>query len=127
MKKAFFIIGLSLVVAACGGNKSGSGSSADSASTANKPAATAASGADLIAKSNCSTCHKEQEKLIGPAFADVAAKYKSGPDGIVDTLANKIIKGGSGVWGTVPMTGHPDISIDDARTIVKYILTIKKQ
>lgn len=150
MKKVFFVIGISLALAACGGNKSGNESSADSASAANKTATatnsdaaqdTAAShngtekaagtpsaaGAQLIAKYDCLTCHKEQEKLVGPAYADVAAKYKSAPSGIVDTLANKIIKGGSGNWGTVPMTPHPSVSMDDAKTMVQYILSLKKQ
>ena len=150
MKKVFIILGLTLTVAACGGNKSGGDSSADSTSAANKTAVasdanaaqdTAAShngtdkaggppsapGAKLIAGADCSTCHKEQEKIVGPAFADVAEKYKSGGDAIVDTLANKIIKGGSGHWGTVAMTPHTAISMDDAKTMVKYILSIKKQ
>ena len=148
MKKIFLVLGVSLMLAACGGKKSGNDSPADSTSAANKTAAStqsdadtsashngtdkaggtpAGKGAELISNSNCSTCHKEQEKVIGPAFADIAEKYKSSPSGIVDTLANKIIKGGSGVWGTTPMTGHPEISMDDARTIVKYILSVKKQ
>jgi cytochrome c len=150
MKKVFIVLGLSVVFASCGGNKSGNESSADSTNAANKTAVAtnsdaaqdtaashngtdkaagtpAAKGAQLIANSNCSTCHKEQEKLIGPAFADVAEKYKSAPSGIVDTLANKIIKGGSGNWGTVPMTGHPELSMDDAKTMVQYILSVKKQ
>jgi cytochrome c len=148
MKKTFIILSLSLAIAACGGNKSGNGSAADSTAAANKTAVatnsdaaqdTAAShngtekaggtpsaaGAQLIAKADCSTCHKEQEKLIGPAFADVAKKYTSSPAQI-DTLANKIIKGGSGNWGTVPMAPHPAISMDDARTMVQYILSLKK-
>ncbi len=146
MKKIFIICGLSLVIAACGNGKSGNGSSADSTAAANKTAVasnsdaaqdTAAShngtenaggtpsaaGAQLIAKSDCSTCHKEQEKLIGPAFVDVAEKYSSSD---VDTLADKIIKGGSGHWGTVPMSPHAAITADDARTMVKYILSLKK-
>jgi cytochrome c len=148
MKKLFVICGISLIIAACGGNKSGNGSTTDSTSAANKTATatssdaaqdTAAShdgsekaggtpsaaGAQLIAKSDCQTCHKEQEKLVGPAFIDVAKKYGSS-DAVVDTLANKIIKGGSGNWGTVPMSGHPSISVDDARSMVKYILSLKK-
>src|ERR1700743_3421052 len=147
MKKLFIICGLSLAIAACGGNKSG-GNSADSTSAANKTAVatnsdaaqdTAAShdgtekaggtpsaaGAQLIAKSDCSTCHKEQEKLIGPAFVDVAKKYTSS-DAVIDTLASKIINGGSGNWGTVPMSAHASITKDDARTMVKYILSLKK-
>ena len=148
MKKTFIILGLSLVVAACGNNKSGNGSTADSTSAANKTAVatssdaaqdTAAShngtekaggtpsapGAQLIASSDCSTCHKEQEKLVGPAFADIAKKYTSS-DAVIDTLASKIINGGSGNWGTVPMSAHASISKDDARTMVKYILSLKK-
>jgi cytochrome c len=146
MKKAFIVLGLSLVIAACGGKKSGNESEADSANASNKTAVatnsdadTAAShigtdkaggtpsapGAQLIAKSDCQTCHKEQEKLVGPAFVDVAKKYSSSP-GAIDTLANKIIKGGSGNWGTVPMAPHAAISMDDARTMVKYILSLKK-
>jgi cytochrome c len=150
MKKVFIVIGLSLIISACGGGKSGNDSAADSTSAANKTAATTQSdaandtasshngtdkaggtpstpGAQLIAKADCLGCHKEQEKLIGPAYADVAAKYKSAPAGIVDTLANKVIKGGTGVWGSTPMSPHPAISVDDARTMVKYILSIKKQ
>mgnify|MGYP001600729249 CR=1 FL=1 len=145
MKKTFIVLGLSLALAACGGNKSSSGS-ADSTSAANKTATatnsdasqdTAAShngtekaggtpsaaGAQLIAKSDCGTCHKEQEKLIGPAFADVAKKYSASD---VDSLADKIIKGGSGHWGTVPMSPHPTISMDDAKSMVNYILSLKK-
>ena len=138
MKKLFIVLSASLLLAACGG-KSGS-SSADSAATstaatgstgtaatASTGSTSAATGPDLIAKSDCSTCHKEQEKLVGPAFADVAAKYQSGGDAIVDTLAHKIINGGSGHWGNIPMAAHPGLSVDDAKTIVKYILTIKKK
>lgn len=149
MKKVFIVLGLSLVIAACGGNKSGNDSSADSTSAANKTAVasnsdaaqdTAAShdgtekaggtpsapGAQLIAKSDCLGCHKEQEKLIGPAYADVAQKYTSSP-AVIDTLANKIINGGKGNWGDVPMSAHASLSMDDARTMVKYILSLKKQ
>jgi cytochrome c len=150
MKKTFIILSLSLAIAACGGKKSSNDSAADSTAAANKTATatqsdaaqdTAAShngtdkaggtpsaaGAQLIAKSDCGTCHKEQEKIVGPAFAEVAEKYKGKGDAIVDTLSNKIIKGGSGNWGTTPMVGHASIPVDDARTMVKYILSLKKQ
>ncbi len=148
MKKLFLVLGVSLTIAACGGNKSGNDSAADSTSAANKTAATTQSdadtanshngtdkaggtpstpGAQLIAKADCLGCHKEQDKLIGPAYADVAAKYSPATPAIVDTLANKVIHGGSGHWGTVGMSPHPAISMDDARTMVKYILSLKKQ
>jgi cytochrome c len=148
MKKTFIIFGLSLVIAACGGGKTAT-NTADSTSAANKTATatqsdaaqdTAAShtgaektagtpsaaGAQLLAKADCLGCHKEQEKLIGPAYADVAKKYTSS-DAVIDTLVNKVIKGGKGNWGDVPMSGHPNLSKDDAKTMIKYILSIKKQ
>jgi len=64
--------------------------------------------------------------LQGPSYRDVANKYASLPDTIVTHLAGKIIKGGSGVWGEVPMTPHPALSEEDAKSMVKYILLLKK-
>ncbi len=78
-----------------------------------------------MAASDCFTCHKIDSKVIGPAYNDVAAKYPA-TEANIDTLANKIIKGGSGVWGTTPMSGHPAVSVEDAKTMVKYILSLKK-
>jgi cytochrome c len=148
MKKIFVLFGLSLLFAACGGNSSNTSTSTDSTAAANKTAVTSetsaaqdtmashngtektggtssAPGAQLIAKNDCKTCHKEQEKLIGPAFADIAKKYTSS-DAVVDTLANKIIKGGKGNWGEIPMTPHPTLALADAKTMVNYILSLKK-
>jgi len=82
-------------------------------------------GLELIAKSDCLTCHKVDEKLTGPSYRDVANKYASQAPGIVPTLAAKVIKGGSGVWGEVPMLPHATISQADAETMVKYILLLK--
>jgi cytochrome c len=81
-------------------------------------------GDSLIASSDCGTCHKPTEKLIGPAFADIAKKYEATSERI-DSLAGKIIKGGAGVWGEIPMTAHPDIKPSDAKEMVKYILSLK--
>jgi cytochrome c len=82
-------------------------------------------GLELIAKSDCLTCHKVDEKLTGPSYRDVANKYASQAPGIIATLADKIVKGGSGVWGEVPMLPHPTISPADAESMVKYILLLK--
>lgn len=79
----------------------------------------------LIGKSGCVTCHKIDEKLTGPAYTDVAKKYENTPAN-VDTLVNKVIKGGSGNWGTVPMLAHPDLPKEDIETMVKYILSLRK-
>ncbi len=82
-------------------------------------------GLELISKSDCLTCHKVDEKLTGPSYREVANKYASQAPGIIPELADKIVKGGSGVWGEVPMLPHPAISQADAEKMVKYILLLK--
>jgi len=84
-----------------------------------------AAGLDLIAKSDCLTCHKVDDKLTGPSYREVADKYAPEAPGIIPKLADKIIKGGTGVWGQIPMTAHPTVSEADAETMVKYILLLK--
>ena len=79
-------------------------------------------GKALIAKSDCLGCHKIDEKLVGPAYKAVAAKYTMAD---VDKLAAKVISGGAGNWGQVPMSPHPSLSKDDAKEMVKYILSLK--
>ncbi len=83
-------------------------------------------GLDLIGKSDCLTCHNVVDKLIGPSYKDVAAKYAGTSDTIVTHLANKIKAGGTGVWGETSMIPHPDLSQQDAEAMVKYILLLKK-
>lgn len=83
-------------------------------------------GLALVGKSDCLTCHKVNEASTGPAYADVAAKYPDAADTTITRLANTIIKGGSGIWGSVPMTPHPAISEEDAKQMVKYVLLLKK-
>ena len=126
MKKVFIVLGIAAVISACGGG--GKGGSSDSSATtppAERVIDATTAGGKLISASDCLTCHKVDTKVIGPAYAAVAAKYPA-TDATIDSLANKVIKGGSGVWGATPMTGHPAISVDDAKTMVKYILTLKK-
>jgi cytochrome c len=132
MKKVFGMLLIAAVFSACGGgSKSGSSDSAGTAAadtsavTAARTVDTTSAGGKLIAKNDCLTCHKVDTKVIGPAYADVAKKYTTS-DAVVDTLASKIIKGGKGNWGDVAMTPHAALSMDDAKTIVKYILTLKK-
>ncbi|HEY0054862.1 MAG TPA: c-type cytochrome [Pedobacter sp.] len=80
-------------------------------------------GAKLIAGSDCLACHKEKDKLVGPAYVEVAKKYKD-TEADINYLAGKVIKGGAGVWGQVPMSPHPALSESDAREMVKYILSL---
>jgi len=100
---------------------------APAATTPAAPAATAEKGKGeaLIAKSDCLACHSKTQKLVGPAYVNVAGKYPATEENI-DHLADKIIAGGQGVWGAIPMTPHPTLSKDDAKEMVKYILSLKK-
>jgi cytochrome c len=83
-------------------------------------------GLALVAKNKCMTCHAIDETITGPPYREVAKKYASYPDTIVNHLAGKIISGGNGVWGEIFMTPHPDVSKEDAETMVRYILLLKK-
>jgi cytochrome c len=98
----------------------------DTAAAAAPATATAAvgDGKALIAKSDCLTCHQEATKVIGPSYKEVAKKYEA-TDANVKLLAGKIIAGGKGVWGELPMTAHPQLSPADAETMVRYILSLK--
>jgi cytochrome c len=82
-------------------------------------------GEALIKGSDCLACHNAKVKIVGPAYVDVAAKYPATAANI-DKLADKIIAGGAGSWGDVPMSPHPAISKGDAKEMVKYILSLKK-
>jgi cytochrome c len=78
----------------------------------------------LAQSKNCMACHAVDKKLVGPAFKDVAAKY-AGQKDAADKLAAKVIKGGSGVWGPVPMPANPQVNDADAKKLVAWILTQK--
>lgn len=85
----------------------------------------AAFGSEELAKSKgCLGCHAVDHKLVGPAYKDVAAKYAGQPD-VVPKLAEKVLKGGGGVWGQMPMPPNPQVSADEASTLVKWILELK--
>ncbi len=84
----------------------------------------AMASADLAKAKNCMACHAVATKLVGPAYKDVAAKY-AGKKDAESMLAAKIIKGGSGSWGAIPMPANPQVSDADARILVKWILSQK--
>ena len=75
----------------------------------------------LATSKNCMSCHSVDRKVLGPSFKDVAAKYK-GNAGAADMLATKIIKGGSGVWGPVPMPANNQVSEADAKKLAAWVL-----
>mgnify|MGYP006203007115 CR=1 FL=1 len=72
----------------------------------------------------CMACHAVDKKLVGPSYKDVAAKY-AGQKGAVDHLASKIMKGGSGVWGPVPMPANAQVSAAEAKKLAAWVLTMK--
>ena len=132
-------LSFALLFAACGG-------SGDKKAPENKDSATAAAtttpaspsaanptadkALDLIGASDCTTCHRLHKaqggSTIGPAYDEVAAKYTNAADTTVDRLVKKVISGGSGIWGTTPMTPHPALKPDDVKTMVTYVLSLKQ-
>ena len=88
--------------------------------------ATAPAFADqaLATSKNCMACHAADKKLVGPAFKDVAAKYKNDKTA-VDKLAAKVMAGGGGVWGVVPMPANPQVNEADAKKLVAWVLSQK--
>ncbi|NRR34268.1 c-type cytochrome [Oxalobacteraceae bacterium] len=84
----------------------------------------AMANADLAKAKNCMACHAVANKVVGPAFKDVAAKYAGQKDAEAK-LASKVIKGGSGSWGAIPMPANPQVSEAEARTLVKWVLAQK--
>ena len=83
----------------------------------------AIAGKNIMESSDCKTCHHATNKLIGPAHTDVAKKYEFTQANVL-YLADKILKGGSGVWGQVPMTAHADISQANAEKMARYVLSL---
>jgi len=82
-----------------------------------------AQGKTLVDANDCKTCHHPTNKIIGPAHMDVAKKYDF-TKANVSLLADKIINGGSGVWGQIPMTAHSDLSKGDAEKMAMYVLSL---
>ena len=124
------------VAVACGG-----GGEASSEATAEAPAAAPAKeisleekyqddpiyikGLEKIKGSDCTSCHMVERKIVGPSYADVAAKYENTEENVT-MLATKVIAGGVGNWGEVPMPAHPGLSEEDAKDMIRYVLLLKK-
>ena len=87
-------------------------------------AAPAMAGQALATSKACMACHSVDKKMVGPAFKEVAAKYAGQKDAL-DKLATKVIKGGSGVWGPVPMPPNAQVNESDAKKLVSWVLSLK--
>jgi cytochrome c len=130
MKKSLLAVGVLaaiIMVAACGGKKE---NASGEEYVANESKEEAQAGVDVIAQgealvkaSDCKTCHHPTNKIIGPPHMEVAKKYDF-TEANVKMLANKIIQGGVGVWGEVPMNAHPDVTQADAEKMARYVLSL---
>ena len=87
-------------------------------------AAPALANPALAKQKNCIACHAIDQKLVGPAYKDVAAKYAGQKDAPA-MLAQKVLKGGSGVWGPVPMPANAQVSEAEANQLVAWVLSLK--
>ncbi|RZK49884.1 MAG: c-type cytochrome [Pedobacter sp.] len=115
-----------LILAACAGNDSGTTEESTNSTATTSTAETPKSeGEILIAKSDCIGCHHKVNKVIGPSYEAIAAKYENTPENVT-MLAKHIINGSKGVWGTIPMTPHANTSPEEAQKMVSYIMTLKK-
>ena len=91
--------------------------------TVDSAAANKHEGLALIEGADCLTCHKIDVRVVGPSYQEVADKYT---DSDMDYLATKIIEGGKGAWGEIPMTPHAGMSRENAKKMVAYIMTLQK-
>jgi len=129
MKNIFIGFSCFLLLMSCGGNESSTPTTTEKKAEeapVEKTDPLVSKGLELISRSDCFTCHKLTETSIGPAYAAVAAKYKTvDPKTAMDSMVSQIHHGGSGKWGAVPMTPHPTIPREDAEAMVHYIMSIK--
>lgn len=135
-KHLIYLLTCTFVIASCGDSKKEPEASkaADAETKTEVPAvATLKNGISkedydkglaLIGSSDCLTCHKLTEKLVGPSYQEVSNRYTANPD-TINMLATKIIAGGAGKWGLAAMTPHPQISKEDAVQMVKYVLAVE--
>lgn len=80
--------------------------------------------ADLAKAKNCMVCHNADKKIVGPAFKEIAKKYAADKTAEAK-LATKVMKGGSGSWGAIAMPANPQVSEAEAKTLVKWVLSLK--
>lgn len=130
MKKTicyFSMLAVIATVVACGSKKETKNAEEyvanESAKEAPQTGDAISMGESLVKASDCKTCHHPINKIIGPSHTDVAKKYEF-TKANVEMLAQKIIKGGTGVWGQVPMSPHADISQADAEKMARYVLSL---
>lgn len=124
MKKIFLAGALGFLMLSCSKKENTAEVAVSSENaTVSEPAKSNLSGDQIMETLDCSGCHSLNERMIGPSYKEIAGKYSEKD---TELLASKIIEGGSGVWGGVPMAAHPQVSKEDAKKMVEYILSQKK-
>jgi cytochrome c len=124
MKKILLAGTLGLLILSCSKKENTAEVAASSETAAvSEPTKSNLSGDQIMETLDCSGCHSVNERMIGPSYKEIAGKYSEKD---TELLASKIIEGGSGVWGSVPMAAHPQVSKEDAKKMVEYILSQKK-
>jgi cytochrome c len=133
MKKtrlSFAVLMFSALLYACGGEQGTTAQEDGIAASETRPAVATADHATLVQEgkaliegSDCRACHANEQRLVGPSYVEVAERYQ-GEEGAVDMLAGKIIEGGAGNWGEIPMSPHPQIAREDAAKMVHYIMSL---
>jgi cytochrome c len=122
MKKTIFLLTVLSILAACGGGGADKKPKVVDITQTDEYK----KGYEVVKGSDCMTCHLIDEKNVGPAWRDVANKY-AGQDTAVRYLAHKIINGGSGVWGNIPMASHATFTQEQAEAVAKYVLLLKNK
>lgn len=127
MKRTLLVLGgFALLLAACGTSGSSSQQQETTTVTTSTPSANKMlPGEKLIAKADCIGCHNKTVKVVGPSYVEIASKYEASDENI-EKLAVVIISGGKGNWGEVPMTPHANLSKEDAKEMVTWILSLRK-
>ena len=123
MKNLLLAGTLGLLIFSCSKKENTAEVASSDAAPVSAPAKSNLSGDQIIETLDCLGCHAVNERMIGPSYQEIAGKYSEKD---IDLLASKIIEGGSGVWGGVPMAAHPQVSKEDAKKMVEYILSQKK-
>jgi cytochrome c len=90
---------------------------------AQTPAVDVETAKTLVVQNYCNACHDAEKKMLGPAFKDIAAKYKGDPDASAK-LFKKVKRGGNGVWGETPMPANEGIKDEDLKTILAWVLSL---
>jgi cytochrome c len=125
-KKVILLIAGVVLTASCGGKKQTNTEeyvANESVSAAPADVDVIAQGEALVKASDCKICHHPTNKIVGPPHLDVAKKYEF-TEANVKMLATKIISGGSGVWGEVPMAAHANVTQEDAEKMARYVLAM---